>query len=230
MSPEISRLRRLASISVGYGLWPAFDGHLVIAHPAPRAVVDLIDKNGPDLHEIRLSGDPLWTVQLPNLRSLTLTEVQQPKALSPVLKFGTLTVLRLYILHFAIDGFLDILSSAAATCPVLRDFKLICESTSPMPDDSMQIVANFVKTKKRLERLHVIFYAPSHVPDAPLMDVLKDLPALRVIGFEVARPQVRDEDVAAYDAAIPLTVTDMLLYTEVGDVQVDPQLLFGLHV
>ena len=203
VSPEIARLRNLTTIEIGYGLWPTFDGYCLIPMPTPSAVADLVNKNGRHLREIRLSGDPLWTVHLPNLERLTLTEVQRPTALAPVLEVGRLTVLRLYVLEYALEQFVGVLSSAASTCPALLDLKLICESGSPMPTGMMHAVAKFVQSKKHLERLHVLYYGPCLVDDAPLVRVLKDLPAIRAVGFELARKRIRAEDLPLYDAAIP---------------------------
>ena len=215
VAPSIACLRNLERVFVCYGPWPRYDGHRLTPPVASLPTYQLIEGNASSLVHLELCGDAVWSSQLPKLRALMLTDVQSAPSLPSVLYLDQLTSLRLCVLKEGIAELLDTLSRAASTCPRLQEFKLICDGVAPVGSGAMGPVAAFVRNKVELVRLHVVFYVPDRVDDGPLVDALRGLRSLRVLGFEITPDPLTEDHIRRYDEALPDGLTDILVYSEV---------------
>ncbi|KAI0710767.1 hypothetical protein C8Q76DRAFT_694784 [Earliella scabrosa] len=215
LGPEISGLRALSSIAA----WnePPY-GNPAQPLPPPassRALLDLIDGNASSLRVLKMTGDAVWTHQLPQLWHLSLDHTVNLPALQLVLPLNNLTALRLMVQEAGIPSAISALATDPSVCPALVDFKLICESSVDRHwAVTMTPVARFLRNKTNLQRLHVVFYLKQRVCDEPFLEVLPYLPSLRVLGFEMTREQLTKPELQRYDEALPEELTDLLLYTE----------------
>lgn len=216
----MTRLQRLTSFVNYFSIWIEEDESPHQPRPNPDVIHNVIDANASSLHTLTILGDALWTKPLPSLRHLTLNDTTHFNALPPLLALDQLTTLRLYALDDGIPSLLSILSSAATACPHLVDIKLILDSKNLLAADAMEPVAAFLKNKRRVRRLHVVFYAQALVRDDALLEILKDLPALEVLGIELARERMTKADLQMYDERLPMGLTDLLLYTEFEEAEV----------
>lgn len=194
------------------GLDPQHDLYL-------NTITKLVDANANSLHTLTIHGDALWTTPLSSLRSLTLIDARYLPSLAPQLALGQLTSLRLYLLDLTTPSLL--LAAAPTACPHLVDLTLIYDiEGEAVNDDPMKAISEFLKNKSRLRRLHVVFYSMNLVCDRPLLNVLKDLPALEVLGMELAQYQLSKADLQMYDDSLPIGLTSLLLYVDFGEMEV----------
>ncbi|KAI0711720.1 hypothetical protein C8Q76DRAFT_694567 [Earliella scabrosa] len=220
LGPELTGLRGLSSIAAWNESAFRKSARQLPPHASSRALVDLIDGNAFSLQVLSTTGDASWKQRLPRLRHLSLAHAVNLPALQQIVPLNNLTTLKLMVLEAGILSAIAALATDPSACPALADFKLICESSSDRHwAVSMTPVARFLRNKTHLRRLHVVFDLKHRVSDEPLLEVLPNLPSLRVLGFEMTRCELTLPELRRYDEALPVKLTDLLLYAEFDTVQ-----------
>ncbi len=167
------------------------DRYQVLEEDDPQldSMKQTITTTSPSLRSLGIFGDVLWKCNIQRLSTLVeLTIVLLTQANNIGSVFIHCSHLRSLTLlagdkHYAeLD---TIFHTHFAALPLLTAFRISCPS---MTEGDAAAVATFLRRKPLLERLEIgHHWEPSSFDDlAPLLNVLSELPHLRVLGFELS--------------------------------------------
>ena len=217
-NPELANVHNLSTLAISRSVWPASLPDLQPVPPeTPSTIVELIRANAPSLQTVIVHGDALWNVPMPDLSDFALIDAIRLPALTIVLDSSNLTELRVAVLDAGIRELVTALAAAPDACPQLTSLKLICDDAADQAHSAsgdMRPIARFIKNKRHMRRLHVVFYSLVRVDEVPLLDVLAELPGLETFGVDITRDPLRRDYLRLLDEKLPMQLTNMLLYSE----------------
>ena len=211
------QIRALSKLQIDRSGWPP-QPLQKLPPPTPVEVLGLVEANASSLDTILIHGDALWSAPLVSLRRFTLLDAVHLSALPGILDITGITELKLSVMDRGIRQMIDALSAAPDACPRLTALKLVCDDGETVKTQAVSCdmlpVAIFVKNKRSLRRLHVVFYSVVRVDERPLLEAISDLPELHVVGMDIARDSFTKADLEFLDAKLPMNLTNLLLYSE----------------
>ena len=214
-SPRLADVRGLTHLTIEIEL-PPHDSDTQRSPPSVSAT-DLVKLNAQSLQSVFIQGDVRWTCPLTELRTITLIEAVDLLSFPSILDSRNLIAMSIEALDASIRQMVTALAAAPDACPQLTDLKLICDDDDVTPacmTSDMEVIANFVKGKQNLRRLHVAFHSEVRTSERPLLEVLEKLPNLQVLGLGVIADPLTAADLQLLDDKLPTRLTNLLLYTE----------------
>ena len=220
VTPQLASLRGLTALRVSYSFWST-DYDPYGGRPGiPQIVSELVERNSPSLRDVELHGDADWSAPTPRISSLTVVDAHHVDALPAIITTNNLVRLKLCVMGGAIDVALLAMAAAPTACPLLEELKLVGDISPTVDCDSLRHVGAFLRNKSRLRMLHVVFYSARTMNQAPLLDAIRALPSIEVLGFELSRSRFDRTDMLYLQDVVPVGLRALLLYTNICDIDV----------
>ena len=200
--PHICHFPNVQSLSlIRQGSWGG-PGHNI-----DSITVNEVDIKTSTLAHLSISGDAIWRREsFSGLQELELVFTMAYEFADVLLHCAALTSLTLLPVELCRpEEVFPPFRAHLNALPRLTAFKYLnpMDSDAPITSDDVAALCEFLKNKRHLRRLDVALHMDDG-EDEVLLEILRDLPALEVLGFDSARGDwVPSEDIAFFERVIP---------------------------